>query len=450
MFNRKKDKIEFTEKGKEEITIRDASGAGRPTIDLTDAGSGGLLSFLRRNKGPAVAISGFAVFAFLAVLLFRYGRADDAPVPFEQHAIIETALDEGLPIEGYLSRLLRQEAKVEQLAGAARRLGVARLSPGTKALLYFERITDPEPYQARLFTGPQTSLLFAFEGEGRVELLSNKLLKSYIAERWVLEADMLDLMTGKSSRLKAPWELLSRTEEILSWSIGLRNLQKGDTLCWVWEAQKYEGDPSFRKASVAGLQLSARSLDTAVFAIRPAGSRDTAFYDYEGRPLRRQFLRSPVRYGRISSRYNLTRLNPVLKYIKAHKGTDFAAPEGAEVYALADGVVVKRGLYGPNGNYVKIRHDSIYATGYLHLSRFEDSVQPGDTVRQGQVIGYVGQTGSATGPHVCLRFWRRDFQDDFVHAFQYLPEPPALPLLERQQFYQTRDSILSAIRSLDD
>jgi murein DD-endopeptidase MepM/ murein hydrolase activator NlpD len=106
------------------------------------------------------------------------------------------------------------------------------------------------------------------------------------------------------------------------------------------------------------------------------------------------------------------RFHPVLQVDKAHLGTDFAAPKGSPIIATASGVVIAAQFTQNNGNYVKIRHDRVYETQYLHMSRFARGIRNGVRVQQGQVIGYVGSTGLATGPHVCYRFWKRGVQVD--------------------------------------
>jgi murein DD-endopeptidase MepM/ murein hydrolase activator NlpD len=116
--------------------------------------------------------------------------------------------------------------------------------------------------------------------------------------------------------------------------------------------------------------------------------------------------------GNIVSRFNLHRFHPILQVEKAHLGTDFAAPKGSPIIATASGVVIAAQFTQNNGNYVKIRHDKVYETQYLHMSRFARGIRNGVRVQQGQVIGYVGSTGLATGPHVCYRFWKRGQQVD--------------------------------------
>ncbi|MGB2087142.1 MAG: M23 family metallopeptidase, partial [Psychroflexus salarius] len=136
----------------------------------------------------------------------------------------------------------------------------------------------------------------------------------------------------------------------------------------------------------------------------------TDYFDENAQTLRKFFLKAPLEYSRISSRYTKRRFHPVQKRWKAHKGTDYAAPTGTPIWSTADGVVIKSSYTRGNGKYVKVRHTSTYTTQYLHMSR--RAVNVGDYVKQGDIIGYVGSTGLATGPHVCYRFWVNGRQVD--------------------------------------
>lgn len=134
------------------------------------------------------------------------------------------------------------------------------------------------------------------------------------------------------------------------------------------------------------------------------------YYDEEGKGLKTMFLKAPLDYFRISSRFSPKRFHPVQMTWKAHKGTDYAAPHGTPIKTTASGVVERTGYSAGNGNYVKVKHSSTYATQYLHMSKI--LVRQGQRVEQGQVIGKVGSTGLATGPHVCYRFWKNGVQVD--------------------------------------
>jgi murein DD-endopeptidase MepM/ murein hydrolase activator NlpD len=162
--------------------------------------------------------------------------------------------------------------------------------------------------------------------------------------------------------------------------------------------------------------------------------------------MKKAFLQAPVRYTRISSKYNRSRFHPVLKRVRPHLGTDYAAPYGTPIYAVANGVVTHRGYTKGNGNYVKIKHDKTYTTQYLHMQRFARDVLKGSQVKQGDVIGYVGSTGLATGPHVCFRFWKNGKQVN--HLKENLPEPDPMPESDLPKFYQVRDSLKVILDSI--
>ena len=166
---------------------------------------------------------------------------------------------------------------------------------------------------------------------------------------------------------------------------------------------------------------------------------DGDYYDETGKSLRRAFLKAPLNYFRISSSYNLKRFHPVLKKVKPHLGTDYAAPKGTPIMTTADGVGTKASYSKGNGNYVKIKHNSVYSTQYLHMSKIAPGITPGVNVKQGQVIGFVGSTGLATGPHVCYRFWKNGKQVDPYK--QDLPESDPISNNLMPSFKNTRDSL---------
>lgn len=152
------------------------------------------------------------------------------------------------------------------------------------------------------------------------------------------------------------------------------------------------------------------------------------YFDEKAQNLRKAFLKAPLKYGyRISSKYNKNRLHPVLKVNRPHLGTDYAAAHGTPIISVGDGTVLEASFTKGNGNYVKIKHNGTYTTQYLHMSKFASGIKPGKRVSQGDVIGYVGSTGLATGPHVCFRFWKNGVQ---VDPFKVAP-PPAEPVAKK-------------------
>jgi len=196
--------------------------------------------------------------------------------------------------------------------------------------------------------------------------------------------------------------LVWKFADIFRWDIDFHTeTRSGDRFALVWEEYRRDGRTVREGKILAATYIGKVGEFWAVYYKDPRGRED--YYDLEGRSLRKMFLRSPLKYRRISSRFSRRRLHPILRRYIPHWGVDYAAPPGTPVYATADGVVLFRGYRGPNGNMVILRHGNGYRTYYLHLSGFAQGIRRGRKVRQGQVIGYVGATGLATGPHLDYR-----------------------------------------------
>lgn len=188
---------------------------------------------------------------------------------------------------------------------------------------------------------------------------------------------------------------------IFGWSIDFFGIQKGDEFRLIYSQEFVEEKPlnNFRIEAA-----SFRASDSTVYAIPFVQDGEELFYNADGNSLEGAFLKAPLDYYRISSRFSNSRFHPVLKRYRAHHGVDYAAPKGTPVYAVGSGKVIAKAYQaGGGGNYVKIRHNSTYVTTYMHLSRFAKGLKVGDAVKQKQVIGYVGSTGISTGPHLDFR-----------------------------------------------
>lgn len=223
----------------------------------------------------------------------------------------------------------------------------------------------------------------------------------------VINSSLSQAMTDQGLSQNLVHELSS----IYQWTVDFFRLQKGDHFKIIYN-ENYINDTIF-----VGIENVEATLlnhyNRPYYAFRYttdslAGTAD--YYDEKANTLRSFFLKAPLNYTRISSRYSLNRFHPVQKKWKAHLGTDYAAPHGTPIVATANGIVERSGYNSGNGNYVKIKHNDTYATQYLHMSK--RAVKVGDRVKQGDIIGYVGSTGLATGPHVCYRFWYNGKQVD--------------------------------------
>lgn len=210
-------------------------------------------------------------------------------------------------------------------------------------------------------------------------------------------------------------------ENVYGWTVDFFHLQKGDYFKVIYEEKFVDGE-SLGVGEILGAHFQHLEKDLFAVAFEQDGHLD--YFDEEGNSLRKEFLRAPLKYTRISSRFSYRRYHPVLKRYKAHLGTDYAAPYGTPIYSVGDGVISKKGYTRGNGNYVKVKHNSTYSTQYLHMRSFAKGMKKGVFVKQGQVIGYVGSTGLATGPHVCFRFWKNGRQ---VNP-KLIDAPPAEPI----------------------
>jgi len=190
--------------------------------------------------------------------------------------------------------------------------------------------------------------------------------------------------------------------EIFAWTVDFFGLQKGDTFKAIYE-EEFVGDQSLGISRICGARYTWSGKPfTAIPFVQDSVE---SYFDVDGASLRKAFLKAPLRYSRISSRYSSARLHPVLRIVRPHQGVDYAAPTGTPVVSIGDGRVTSTSYDSSNGNMVKIQHNSVYSTAYIHLSRFASGIKAGTIVKQGDVIGYVGSTGLATGPHLDFRFY---------------------------------------------
>ena len=197
-------------------------------------------------------------------------------------------------------------------------------------------------------------------------------------------------------------ELAVRVAQIYQWDIDFfRDLRQNDSFVVVAERQEIDGEfYDWGTIYAARFINRDRVLDAVVY---PDDQGRLGYYDLEGRPLRKQFLKSPLEFSRVTSRFSTNRFHPVLKRRMPHYGVDYGAPTGTPVHVTSDGTVTLAGRKGGGGNMVTVRHTNGYETNYLHLSRFAKGIRRGVRVSQGQVVGYVGSTGLASGPHLDYR-----------------------------------------------
>jgi murein DD-endopeptidase MepM/ murein hydrolase activator NlpD len=248
----------------------------------------------------------------------------------------------------------------------------------------------------------------------------------------VIDSSLFEAVTASGERDQLALDLA----DIFAWDIDFNTeIQRGDSFRVAVE--KLYLDDSFSRY---GTILSAEFMrgERVLRALRFQGENGPGYYAPDGTPLRKAFLRSPLRFSRISSRFSRARMHPILKTVRPHLGVDYAAPTGTPVNAAADGVVTLAGWHGGYGRAVRIRHANGFETLYGHLSRI--AVRQGQRVAQGTPIGAVGSTGLASGPHLDYRMTRNG---EFVNPLT-LQSPPAEPITpaERPAFEQERARLI--------
>lgn len=306
-----------------------------------------------------------------------------------------------------IDEIAKKSKAVFDVRGIATNKKFTVLTPSDSAQAQFF-IYEPNPAEYVVFNLDSMNI---YKAEKPVEYIQREV-------SGIIESNLSSDMTKQN----VGYDIVDQFADLYGWSVDFGALQKGDKFKVVFEEKMIDGNV-----------IGAGDIKLAYFehkgepfhAIPFEQNGEMNFFDQEGNSLKKAFLRDPVKYTRISSRYNLKRFHPVQKRYKAHLGTDYAASRGTEIRSVGDGVVTDAKYTSANGNYVKIKHNGTYTTQYLHMSKIASGMKPGQRVKQGQVIGYVGSTGLATGNHLCFRFWKNGKQEDWLRE----KIPPSEPIL---------------------
>lgn len=240
-------------------------------------------------------------------------------------------------------------------------------------------------------------------------------------------------------------QLATQLSEILGWDIDFfRDIRKGDRFTLLYEEFTRDGD-RVRDGRILAASFTNQGREYSAF-LHENELGFPAYYDEKGGSLEKQFLRAPLKFSRISSNFSTRRLHPVHKTYRPHYGVDYAAPTGTPVYATANGTVVKRERRSGNGKFVQLRHGNGYETFYLHLSRYAKGVGVGSKVKQGDLIGYVGMTGTATAPHLDYRV---KHNGKWLNP-RKLDLPPASPVTQERmpEYALRRDELLQQLEQI--
>jgi murein DD-endopeptidase MepM/ murein hydrolase activator NlpD len=245
---------------------------------------------------------------------------------------------------------------------------------------------------------PKTFYVFSFNDSLNITLFKKEIRNQIRFASGTIETSMWDALIGGGFHVS----LARGLEDIFAWTVDFFGLQKGDNFKVIYE-ELYIGDKLLGTGRIYGAQFTRSG--TTIDAIPFTQDGKESYFDIEGKSLKKAFLKAPLEFSRITSRFSSSRMHPVLRIRRPHFGVDYAAPVGTPVHAIGDGRVVTVTTDAGAGRMVKIQHNSVYATAYLHLSRFGEGIAPGVMVKQNDIVGYVGSSGLATGPHLDFRFY---------------------------------------------
>lgn len=303
---------------------------------------------------------------------------------------------------------------------------IAADSTGNRALDYFVYEKDVIEYVVFGFQGDSISIT-----KGEKDVTIKRQRRSAVIESSLWGAIMRDSL---------PYSLAAELEDIYQWTVDFFGIQKGDHFTVIYD-EKLIDTTHVGIGRIWGAKFNHAGKD--VYAIPFRQNDKIQYWEFNGASLRKQLLKAPLKFSRISSRFSRSRLHPVHRVYRPHLGVDYAAPTGTPVHAVADGVVTFKGWGGGGGNTLKIKHAGNLVTGYLHLSKFAKGISQGTRVSQGQVIGYVGSTGTSTGPHLDYRIWKNGTNIDPLKV----PQEPAEPIKQENMadFEHIRDRIIAEL-----
>ena len=342
---------------------------------------------------------------------------------------------------GFLSQILLDHGVTMQqidqvIKNSSNVFDVRKIKSGNNYTLFYDTDSLARARYLVYEHDPTTSYIFSFRDSLNITPFRKEIRKIIRYSSGTIETSLWDAMINDGMHPSLDGEL----SDIFAWTVDFFGLQKGDSFKVIYE-ESFIDDKSLGVGRIFGAQFTwAGKTITAVPFIQEGKE---SFFDEDGNNLRKAFLKAPLRFSRISSRFSSSRLHPILRIRRPHYGVDYAAPIGTPVESVGDGRVISATVENGSGRMVKISHNSVYSTAYLHLSRFGEGIHPGAMVKQGDIIGYVGSSGFSTGPHLDFRFYQNGYPVDPLKV----EAPPVEPVSEdnKKRFDINRSVVMSLL-----
>jgi murein DD-endopeptidase MepM/ murein hydrolase activator NlpD len=317
---------------------------------------------------------------------------------------------------------------------------VKKVRSGQDYILFCERDSIGRARYLVYEHDPTTCYIFSFNDSLNITPYRKKIRSEIKYASGTIETSMWEAIAGAGLHRS----LASGLSVIFAWTVDFFGLQKGDTFKVIYE-ELYIDDKLLSTGKIYGAQFSRTG--SVVTAIPFIQNGTESYFDADGTSLKKAFLKAPLEFSRITSRFSSSRMHPILRIRRPHFGVDYAAPVGTPVHTIGDGRVISATNENGSGKMVKIQHNSVYATAYLHLSQFGEGIAPGVFVKQGDIIGFVGSSGLSTGPHLDFRFYMNGSPVDPLKV----EAPPVEPVLEenKARFEKSKIVILSLLETIN-
>ena len=341
-------------------------------------------------------------------------------LPIDSFRIDTFVVKDGETLGGMLGKLGASQKQINQITLLpSSTFDVRTIRAGKTYYAFYQKdTTGVEKLQYYIYLASiREAIVLHFADSIQVEKQVKEIIHKERSAQAVIESSLWNAMVSNN----LPIELALELSEIYAWTIDFFGLQKGDSIR-VYYDEQYVDTTRIGIGRIYAAEFYHGKVWQEAYWFEAENTRN--YYDSKGNSMRKAFLKAPLSYKRISSGFTYKRLHPVHKVYKPHTGVDYAAPMGTPVMTIGDGTVIQREYRGGGGNTVKIKHNATYTTAYLHLSKFADGLKVGQHVKQGQVIGYVGSTGTSTGPHLDFRVWKNGTPIDPLK----MDSPPAEPI----------------------
>jgi len=409
---------------------------------------------MRKFRTEIAVIVASGLLLLVMVIAEHVNRNNPGEMTVDSQPVIEMLF--GIPVDSFriLNGIIKPNQNLgEILAGFGISMTkVDQLVRASTGVFDLKKIRSGQKYY--LFQQPDSSntarylvyennaieyVVFDLKDTTSISLGKKEVRKEYKTASGVIRSNLWNTMTENQLSPLLALEL----SDVYAWSIDFFGIQRGDRFRVLYEEQ-FVDSVSIGIGPVHAAEFE--HMGRSFYAFRYFQDKGVDYFDDRGDNIRRAFLKAPLVFSRISSRYSGSRLHPILKIRRPHFGVDYTAPKGTPVVSIGDGVVIEKGYHGGAGNSVKVKHNGVYTTQYMHLSGYGQGIHPGALVKQGQVIGFVGSTGLSTGPHLDFRVYKNGSPVDPLKV----EAPPSEPVKKeyRSDYMYVKDSLLRGLYTI--